>query len=64
MPDGSVWISIGVTEKHVLGALAARLTEPGINDAARVVIGRVQPARLAELVQDPAVTAVNLIPAP
>ena len=64
MPAGSVWISIGVTEKHVLGALEARLTEPGINDAARVVIGRVQPARLAELVQDPAVTAVNLIPAP
>lgn len=64
MPDGSVWVLIGVTEKHAIDALAAQLTEPGINDAARVVMGRVQPARLAELVQDPAVTAVNVVPAP
>ena len=64
MPDGSVWVLIGVAEKHAIGALAAQLTEPGINDAARVVMGRVQPARLAELVQDPAVTAVNVVPAP
>ena len=47
-----------------LGALAARLSEPGINEAARVVVGRALPARLAELVQDPAITAVNVIPAP
>jgi hypothetical protein len=64
MPDGSIWISIAATEPSALGALAARLSEPGINDAARVVVGRLQPARLAELVQDPAVMAVNTIPAP
>lgn len=64
MPDGSVWVSIAVTENSNLGALAARLSEPGINEAARVVVGRALPARLAELVQDPAITAVNTIPAP
>jgi hypothetical protein len=64
MPDGSIWISIAATEPSALGALAARLSEPGINEAARVVVGRLQPARLAELVQDPAVMAVNTIPAP
>jgi len=64
MPDGSVWVSIAVTENSPLGALAARLSEPGINEAARVVVGRALPARLAELVQDPAITAVNVIPAP
>ena len=64
LPDGTVWVSIVVTEKAALGALAARLSEPGINDAARVVVGRALPARLAELVQDPAITAVSTIPAP
>jgi hypothetical protein len=64
IPDGSVWVSLAVTENSAPGALAARLLEPGINDAARVVVGRVQPARLAELVQDPTVVAVNTIPAP
>ena len=64
LPDGTVWVSIAVTESSALGALAARLSEPGINEAARVVVGRALPARLAELVQDPAVTAVNTLPAP
>ena len=64
MPDGTVLVSSVVTEKAALGALAARLSEPGINDAARVVVGRALPARLAELVQDPAITAVCTIPAP
>lgn len=64
MPDGSVWVSIAVNENSALGAIAARLSEPGINEAARVVVGRALPARLAELVQDPAITAVNTLPAP
>jgi len=64
MEDGSVWVSISVTENNALGRLASGLVEPGINAAARVVVGRVQPVRLVELVQDPGVAAVNTIPAP
>lgn len=64
MEDGSVWVSISVTENNALGRLAPGLVEPGINAAARVVVGRVQPVRLVELVQDPGVAAVDTIPAP
>lgn len=62
--DGTIWVSIGVTEKKALSALAARLIEPGINAAARVIVGRVQPGRLAELVLDPSVVSCMPVDAP
>ena len=62
--DGTIWVSIGVTEKMAVPALAARLIEPGINDAARVIVGRVQPGRLAELVLDPSVVSCMPVVAP
>jgi hypothetical protein len=63
-PDGSVWVSVAVTEKSAIAALAGQFAQASVNEAARVVVGRVQPARLAELVQDPRVTAVTTMAAP
>jgi hypothetical protein len=63
-PDGSVWVSMAVTEKSAIAALAGQFAQASVNEAARVVVGRVQPARLAELVQDPRVTAVTTMAAP
>jgi hypothetical protein len=55
---------MAVTEKSAIAALAGQFAQASVNEAARVVVGRVQPARLAELVQDPRVTAVTMMAAP
>jgi hypothetical protein len=64
--DGTIWVSIGVGgESSVSSARAAferaGLVDIAVNDAARVVVGRILPSKLPALVQDQAVTALEAI---